>query len=95
MFEQQQRVGNAPRAPVFDERLLQVEGVGVRDQAEAADDQLTHAATIAMTRWRDGAMTITENLHLRAFVPSRHRDCHAHTHAASNFSSVSFTSDRN
>ena len=42
MFEQQQRVGDAPRAPVFDERLLQVERVAVGDQAEAADDQLTH-----------------------------------------------------
>ena len=42
MFEQQQRVGDAPRAPVFDEGLLQVERFAVRDQAEAADQQVTH-----------------------------------------------------
>ena len=55
MFEQQQRVGDAPGAPVFDEGLLEVEGVGVGDQAEAADT--SHAR---VSRNHDGMKTRTD-----------------------------------
>ena len=55
VFEQQQRVGDALGTAIFDERLLQVERGRVRDDAEAADNKITHK---------------TLPSRLRAFAPS-------------------------
>ena len=71
MFEQQQRVGDAIGAPVFDEGLLQVERFAVGDQAEAADSK-SRTGTL-----HDRDRAIVPNRAIRASRPTPHRTSRA------------------